>query len=131
MREILVRVIRGVGVFGGLLPFSLVGLVYGQSPAQNCQVGEKEIPGLGCIPTNDPLSFAGYVYGIGLGFIGMVALIFIMWGGYLVLTSQGSADQIRRGKKFIYYAIAGMILGFAGFAFYQVIARDIFKIPGF
>ena len=84
----------------------------------------------GCIP-NDPSSFVQKFYGIGLGFIGGTALLVIIYGGYLLMTSKGNPDQIRSGKNAIYYSIAGVLLAIFGFVFIQVIAADVLKIPGF
>ncbi len=85
---------------------------------------------LGCIP-NDPFAFVAKFYGIGLGIIGGVALIFIIYGGYIILTSQGDPNQLNTGKSYVYYAIAGLLLAIFGFIFIQVIAVDILHIPGF
>ena len=78
-----------------------------------------------------PNGFAQAVYEIGLSFIGVVALLFIVYGGYLILTSQGSPEQLSKGKSYITYAIIGMLLADGGYAFYQVLLLDIIKIPGF
>lgn len=94
-----------------------------------CQDG-KLVTDLGTIPCT-PAGFASTLYGIGLSFIGIVALLFIVYGGYLILTSQGNPEQVGRGKSYITYAIIGIVLAVAGFAFYQIIALDIIKIPGF
>lgn len=85
---------------------------------------------LGDIPCS-PTGFASSLYGIGLSFIGVVALLFIVYGGFLVLTSQGSQDQLRRGKSYITYSIVGVVLAIAGYALYQILAIDVVKIPGF
>ncbi len=85
---------------------------------------------IGCIP-NDPFKFVSTFYGYGLGLIGGVALLFIIYGGYIILTSQGQPDQLGKGKSYIYYAIAGLLLAIFGFVFIQVIAVDILHIPGF
>src|SRR3989338_7666265 len=85
---------------------------------------------LGCVP-NDPFAFVAKFYGIGLGLIGGVALLFIIYGGYIILTSQGQPDQLGKGKSYIYYAIAGLLLAIFGYVFIQVIAVDILHIPGF
>lgn len=85
---------------------------------------------LGNIPC-DPTGFASSLYGIGLSFIGVVALLFIVYGGFLILTSQGSEDQLRKGKSYITYSIIGVVLAVAGYALYQILAIDLLKIPGF
>ncbi|MDP2649368.1 MAG: hypothetical protein Q8P10_00835 [bacterium] len=85
---------------------------------------------VGCIPT-DPVNFVAKFYSVGLGLIGGVALLFIIYGGYIILTSQGSPEQLRKGKIDIYYAIAGLLLAIFGFVFIQVIAKEVLHIPGF
>ncbi|MEK7092645.1 MAG: hypothetical protein AAB907_03395 [Patescibacteria group bacterium] len=85
---------------------------------------------LGCIP-NDPVGFVAKFYGIGLGIIGGVALLFIIFGGYLIMTSKGNATQIDRGKSYIVYAISGLLLAIFGYVFIQVALVDVLKIPGF
>ena len=85
---------------------------------------------LGCVP-NSPGGFASTLYGIGLGMIGAVSLLFIVYGGYIILTSQGNAEQLNKGKSYIIYSIIGLVLAVTGFVLYQTIAVDILKIPGF
>ena len=65
--------------------------------------------------------FVSQFYGIGLGMIGGVALLFIMWGGYTILMSQGRSAEVAKGKSFIVYAIAGLLLAVFGFVIMQFI----------
>ena len=83
-----------------------------------------------CI-SNDPLKFATSIYGIGLGLVGGVALLSIIYGGFLVLTSQGDPVKLQNGKNYIVYALIGLALAVGGFAFYRIVGTDIIKIPGF
>ena len=85
---------------------------------------------LGCIP-NDPYQFVVKFYSIGLSLIGGVSLLFIIYGGYLILTSGGSPIQLNKGKRNIVYALIGLLLAIFGYVFVEVIAKDILHIPGF
>lgn len=78
-----------------------------------------------------PTGFAQSMYGIGLSFIGIVALLFIVYGGYLILTSQGNPDQISKGRSYITYSIIGILVAVGGYAFYQIVLVNIIKVPGF
>lgn len=95
----------------------------------NCQANETWTE-LGCIPNTVP-GFVSKFYGIGLGLIGGVSLIFIIYGGYIIITSRGNPDKLNNGKSYIYYAIAGLLLAIFGYVFIQVIAVDVLRIPGF
>lgn len=94
-----------------------------------CSQGEI-LTDFGCMP-QDPIGFVERFYGIGLGFIGMVGLLFMIIGGYYIMTSQGNPARLATGKSFIFYSIAGLMLAVFGFVFIQIVAGDILKIPGF
>ncbi len=97
--------------------------------AQACGADEMSTD-LGCIP-QDPVPFMEKFYGYGLGLLGFVALLFMIIGGYNIMLSRGNFEQLERGKSFIYYSIAGIILAVLGFVFIQIVAGQILKIPGF
>lgn len=84
---------------------------------------------LGCIP-NDPAGFVSSFYSMGLGIIGAVAILFIIYGGYLLMTSGGNASQISKGRSYIIYAMSGLLLAILGYVFMEVILVDVLQIPG-
>mgnify|MGYP001608101270 FL=1 len=116
------RFLAALGMTGGWLFMALP--VYAQ-----CQPGETSTD-FGCI-SNDPLKFATSIYGIGLGLIGVIGLLSIIYGAFLVLTSQGDPIKLQNGRSYIVYALIGMGLAVGGFAFYRIIATNVIKLPGF
>jgi hypothetical protein len=84
----------------------------------------------GCFP-NDPIGFVQRFYGIGLSFVAMIALLALIYGGYIILTSAGDPRKVSNGKSYIFYAIAGLMLAIFGFVFIQVVLVEILKVPGF
>lgn len=103
----------------------IINPVFAQCPAG------KQDTGLGCVATNSATSFTSDIYSIGLGLIGGVALISILIGAYLILTSQGDPVKLQNGKSYIVYAIIGLVLAIGGYAFYRIVGADILRIPGF
>ena len=84
----------------------------------------------GCFP-NDPIGFVQKFYGVGLGFVGACALIALIYGGYVVMTSRGDPRRVNDGKSWIFYSIAGLLLAIFGFIFIQTVLVDILHVPGF
>lgn len=84
----------------------------------------------GCFP-NNPIGFVQKFYGVGLSFIGAIALIGLMVGGYTILTSRGEPARVNSGKSWIFYSIAGLLLAIFGYVIIQTVLVDILKIPGF
>lgn len=85
---------------------------------------------IGCIP-QDPIKFVERFYAIGIGFIAMIAVLFMIIGGYYIITSAGNPERLATGKSFIFYALAGIMLAVLGFVFIQIVAGGILRIPGF
>ena len=107
-----------------LFPFFIDSQVFAQCPSG--EVGTD----LGCVPS-DPIGFVERFYAIGLGFIGSVGILFMIIGGYYIMTSAGNVTKLQTGKSYIFYAFAGIMLAVLGFVFIQVVTGDILKIPGF
>ena len=95
-----------------------------------CDSNNNIVTDLGVLPCT-PTGFAQAIYSIGLTLIGAVALLFIVYGGYLILTSQGSPDQIAKGRSYITYAIIGIVLAVSGYALYQIVILNVIRLPGF
>jgi len=59
-----------------------------------------------------------------------VAVIALLIGGILLLTSGGSPDKIKRGHAAIYNAVLGLILAFAAWLLINTVAQTfLFKVP--
>lgn len=91
------------------------------------------IPGrktdLGCVP-DDPVAMVGQFYSFGLSLIGGASLLLMIYGGYLILTSQGNPQMLDRGKNYIYYAIGGLLLAIFGYFFIKFLLGTILQVPG-
>ena len=60
-----------------------------------------------------------------LGFVGMIAVLMIIWGGVVYLTSAGDEDKARTGKKTLSYAIIGLVIAGIAYAVVNVIVGTI------
>lgn len=51
-----------------------------------------------------------------LGFLGIVAVMMVIYGGILYVTAAGNQENIDKGKKIIMYAIVGIVIILLSFA---------------
>jgi PKD repeat protein len=58
-----------------------------------------------------------------LGFLGLVGVIMVIYGGFLYLTAAGETDQMDKGKKAIIYAIVGILIVMASFAIVNTVIQ--------
>lgn len=56
-----------------------------------------------------------------LGFLGLIAVLMVIYGGVLVLTSAGNPEQAGKGKKILLYAAIGIVIILLSFAFVSTI----------
>ena len=98
--------------------------------ATTCNLTTEISTDLGCFP-NDPVGFVQRFYGIGLGFVGAISLMMLIYGGYSFISSRGNPSQVAIAKSYMFYAITGLLLAIFGYVFIEVIVVDIFKVPGF
>lgn len=73
----------------------------------------KTTTGLG---ERDPRDIAASVIRIILGFLGIVAVIIILLGGFKWMTAGGNEDKVGEAKKLITAGIIGLIIIVAAFA---------------
>jgi protein-S-isoprenylcysteine O-methyltransferase Ste14 len=64
----------------------------------------------------DPRDIAASVINIILGFLGIVAVIIILLGGFKWMTAGGNEDKVGEAKKLITAGIIGLVIIVASFA---------------
>lgn len=85
---------------------------------------------LGCIP-DTPAGFVQKYLTIGLGIIGGISFLGIVYGMILIGSSQGDNIQIQKGKKIVTSSIIGVVLAVFSVFITRLIAVNILHIPGF
>jgi len=119
-----------VGLFTSAVYFFQTPLVHAQT-FKDCGKDKVWSPDFQlCIPTDAP-GFTSTLYQVGLALIGFVAVLFLILGGYNIMMSRGNLEQFEKGKSFIFYSIAGLLLAIFGFVFIEIITGDIANLPGF
>src|SRR3989339_863580 len=66
------------------------------------------------------------VVNFALGFLGLIAVVIIIYGGIRYVTSAGENDGVEKGKKSIMYAALGLIIVMGSYA----IVNTLLKAPG-
>lgn len=85
-------------------------------------------------PQDNPTAVAGATGGQGslrllvlqivnffLGFLGLIAVVMIIYGGFLYVSAAGKEDKIEQAKKIIMYSIIGILIILLSFAIVNTI----------
>ncbi len=89
-------------------------LVLTGTPAALAQLGgfddSGEIAEATKLPTADPETVTINVVQWALGFLGLIAVVMIIYGGFTWMTAAGNEERLALAKKVIKYAIGGLLV---------------------
>jgi hypothetical protein len=60
-----------------------------------------------------------------LGFISIIAVLFVIWGGAQYLTSVGDEDRMESGKRTVTYALMGVVIAGLAYGIINVVVSEI------
>ena len=116
-----------------ILPVFTVALTANaQSSADTMLWGDMEgnvqvATGLG---NTDPREMAGQVISIMLGFIGIIAVIIILLGGFKWMTAAGNEEKVAESKKLIGAGVIGLLIVLAAFGLAQFVINALYGATG-
>jgi hypothetical protein len=63
-----------------------------------------------------------------LGLIGIVSVVYVIWGGFQYLTSGMNSDLAERGKKTLRYAVTGLIIAILSYIIVTVVVNSLVEV---
>ena len=67
----------------------------------------------------------GTVTGILYGLVGVVAVLAVIYGGYLYMTAGSNADQAKKGRQVLLYTVIGVLVVLTATLIVTVVSRFI------
>lgn len=80
--------------------------------------------------TNDIREGVMNVVNVLLGFLGILAIIIILWGGFRWMTSGGNEEKVGEAKKVITAGVIGLVIIFTAFALAQFVITQLLTATG-
>ena len=75
--------------------------------------------------SSDVREFVLKVVNFALGFLGLIAVIIVIYGGVLYLTAAGEEENTGKAKKAIRFAVIGLVIVLGSFAFVNTVLKGI------
>ncbi len=60
-----------------------------------------------------------------LGFAGVGALLYFIWGGIVILTSGGNSDKVKQGRDAILWAAVGLVIAFSSYIILNFVIKAV------
>ncbi len=90
--------------------FSFIALALGANFVLAADFGINPVNDVINLAQADPRVIIGRIIQIALSFLGIIALVLIMYAGFLWMTSSGDEEKITRSKQILKNAIIGLII---------------------
>lgn len=116
------KTFRQIGIVMGLTILALIlvnALGVNLALAQGAIDADRDQPGIIRSLSGGTGDFRGIVLTIVnffLGFLGLLALVMVIYGGFLYVSSAGNEENVNKAKKILLYAVIGIVVIIASFA---------------
>lgn len=94
----------------GLLFLGFLALFAAAGPALAQNFGVNEVNNTIALSQGDPRVIIGRIIQIILSFLGVIALILIIFAGFLWMTSGGEEEKVNRAKKILSSSVIGLVI---------------------
>ncbi len=99
----------------------------------------KQYTMLGCVGTNlgtfqNQGAFAGVaqtLLNVVFSIVGGLAFLSLIYGSFIIMTSQSNPERLNYGKRVVYGAIIGLVFSVSSVFLVNLIGTKVLKIPGF
>jgi len=85
---------------------------------------------LGCVPINLANFISNYLLGRMIGLAGLLSLLCIIYSVFMMQTSQGSNEKLKKAQELLTSCILGLIFIIFSVFILKLIGVNILKIPG-
>lgn len=102
----------------------------GDTVVGDASVDEDGIQSALGLGKKDPREIAASVIKVILGFLGIIAVIIILLGGFKYMVAGGSEDKTDEAKKLIYSGVVGLVIILASFAIATFVLNQLMSATG-
>ena len=108
-------------IIAGLLLFMPM-----MASAQVANFGINDLNGTG-LGTKGLKDTIGDILNVLLGFLGIIATLIILLGGFKWMTSQGSTEKVDEAKKLIGAGVVGLVIILAAYAIVRFVLSSVYN----
>jgi len=97
----------------------------------NCANRGGVYSGIGCLSTNFKQFIEETIFKLGIGLAGGLSLLCIIYAAFMMQSSQGNPEKLKKAQELITSCIMGLMLIIFSIFILKLIGVDILRIPGF
>jgi len=78
--------------------------------------------------TADPRVVASRIINIALGFLGIIAVVLVLYGGFMWMTAAGNEERITKAKQILIAALIGLIIIIMAWGLTQFVMNQLLEV---
>ena len=80
--------------------------------------------------TKDLRESAIDIINVVLGFLGIVAIIIVLWGGFMWMTAGGNEEKVTKARQLLVAGITGLVIILAAYAIARFVIQQVYTATG-
>ena|SRR3989338_2093869 len=114
------------------LCIALLGVVFFSLHTAHAVVDQQDQLGLrygveSGLGSSDIRFTAAQIINVSLGLLGIIALVLIVYAGFLWMTAGGNSDQIDKAKGILFASVIGLIIILSAYSISRFVITNLFK----
>jgi uncharacterized membrane protein YidH (DUF202 family) len=81
----------------------------------------------GALSGGDPREMIGRIINVALGFLGVIAVVIILMGGFKWMTAGGNEDKVAEAKKLLGAGVIGLVIVLAAWSVASFVIGSIYN----
>lgn len=109
------------------LRFSLYAAAFAAAPALAVETGLNETAGAAGLATGATSlpALIGRIIAVGIGLVGVIFLVLMVYGGFLWMTARGDEQKVERSKELITAAVIGLVIVLAAYVITNFVVSNL------
>ncbi len=96
--------------------------------AQNVNFGINQISNTIGLTASDPREVAARIINVLLGFLGIIAVVIVLYGGFMWMTAAGNEERISKAKQILTAGIIGLVIIIMAWAIASYVVRTLINV---
>jgi len=96
--------------------------------AEALNLGLNEVQNTIALPTGDVRVVIARIINVAMGFLGIIAVLIILWGGFTWMTAGGDEGKVDEAKKIITAGVIGLIIVILSYAIARFVVTSLVNV---
>lgn len=123
---------KAIRYISGAVAYGLPAMVMAQGVGDLSNLGLNEFSANTNLGTNiELISTVARIINILLGFLGVIAVVLVLLGGFKWMTAAGNEDKIGEAKKLMGAGVVGLVIILAAYAIAAFVINQLVQATGY